>query len=59
MPEYEERMERMTEAEFLMDEADKIMWDKKFKKFMIYIMRYTRFSRKLMMNSGKHSAWRE
>ncbi|MBU7014882.1 MAG: PQQ-like beta-propeller repeat protein [Theionarchaea archaeon] len=32
MPEYAGRMEKMKEAESLMDEADKIMWDKKFEK---------------------------
>jgi outer membrane protein assembly factor BamB len=32
MPEYRERMEKLKKAESLMDEADKIMWDKKFKK---------------------------
>jgi hypothetical protein len=32
MPEYEKRIDRLSEAESLMDEADRILWDKKFSK---------------------------
>jgi YD repeat-containing protein len=32
MPEYKIRVEKIKEAESLMNEADRIMWDKKFKK---------------------------
>ena len=32
LPEYEKRIDRLAEAESLMDEADRILWDKKFKK---------------------------
>jgi hypothetical protein len=32
MPEYEKRIDNLSEAESLMDEADRILWDKKFSK---------------------------
>lgn len=32
MPEYEKRLDKLAEAESLMDEADKIIWNNKFEK---------------------------
>jgi outer membrane protein assembly factor BamB len=32
MPEYEKKLDKLAETECLMDEADRILWDKKFKK---------------------------
>ena len=32
MPEHQDRVEKMSEAETLMNEADRIIWDKKFEE---------------------------